>query len=235
MLNFAHRGFKSRYPENTMLAFKKAYEEGIDGIEFDVHLTKDNEIVIMHDENTLRTTGKDAYIKDLTFEELRELNAAYYYEGLDEKVPSLREYFEFIKDKKIITNIELKNSIFRYENIEEKVCNLIDEFEIEDYIIISSFNHQSILKVKEIKPSLKCALLTESVLIEPWNYVSKEGIEYFHPMVQTVSKEDVKKCQDNNVKVNVWFGKEAFDFKEAKDLGVDGLITDYPDLINKLK
>ena len=61
MLNFAHRGFKSKYPENTMLAFVKAYEEGADGIEFDVHLTKDNEIVIMHDENTLRTTGKDAY------------------------------------------------------------------------------------------------------------------------------------------------------------------------------
>ena len=175
------------------------------------------------------------HIKDLTFAELRQLNAAKDYEGVVEKVPTLREYFEFVKDKKILTNIELKNSIFRYENLEEKVCELIDEFDLEDYIIISSFNHQSILKVKELKPNLKCALLTESVLIEPWNYVGKNKIEYFHPMVQTVTSEDIKKCQDNNVKVNVWFGKEDFDFQEAKDLGVDGLITDYPDLIKKLK
>lgn len=108
MLNYAHRGFKSKYPENTMLAFKKALESGADGIELDVHLSKDGHLVIIHDENLLRTCGYDTFVKDLILEELKKLNAAYGYGGIDEKIPTLREYFDFVKDTNLITNIEIK-------------------------------------------------------------------------------------------------------------------------------
>ena len=107
--NFAHRGFSGKYPENTLLAFSKAIEEGVDGIENDVHLTKDGVLVVMHDELVDRTTNGKGYIKDKTYEELAQLDASYIFKEYGpQKVPTLREYLELVKDTDIITNIELK-------------------------------------------------------------------------------------------------------------------------------
>src|SRR3712207_1905347 len=141
--NFAHRGFSGKYPENTLLAFEKAIELGVDGIELDVHLSKDNEMVIIHDENVSRTTNGEGYIKDLTYEEISKLDASYIYTGQYgfNKIPTLREYFELVKDKDVITNIELKTNIFEYPGIEQKVWELIQEYHLESKVIISSFNH----------------------------------------------------------------------------------------------
>lgn len=115
MLNIAHRGFKGVYPENTMLAYEKAVETGADGIEFDVQLTKDGELVIIHDEDLERTTDGKGLVKDKTLHELKKLNAS---KGCPycevQTTPTLREYFDFAKDKDIITNIELKTSIITY-------------------------------------------------------------------------------------------------------------------------
>ena len=109
--NFAHRGFSGKYPENTLLAFSKAIEEGVDGIENDVHLTKDGVLVVMHDELVDRTTNGKGYIKDKTYEELAQLDASYIFKEYGpQKVPTLREYLELVKDTDIITNIELKTT-----------------------------------------------------------------------------------------------------------------------------
>ena len=141
--NFAHRGFSGKYPENTLLAFEKAVEAQTDGIELDVQLTKDGEIVIIHDETIDRTTNGKGLVVDYTYEELEKFDASYIYTGQFgfNKIPTLREYFNLIKDTNIITNIELKTGINEYQGIEEKVYNLIKEFQLEDRVIISSFNH----------------------------------------------------------------------------------------------
>ena len=141
--NFAHRGFSGKYPENTMLAFEKAVEAGADGIELDVQLTKDGEIVIIHDETIDRTTDGKGFVADYTYEELKKFDASYIYTGKMgfNKIPALREYFEFVKDKNIVTNIELKTGINEYFGIEEKVWGLIKEYNLAEKIIISSFNH----------------------------------------------------------------------------------------------
>ena len=121
MLNIAHRGFKGKYPENTMLAFEKAIEAGADGIEFDLHLSKDGELVIIHDESLERTTDGKSLVCEKTLEELQKLNASKLYPGCEiQRIPTLREYFEFAKDKQKITKIGLKNSSIDYEGIEEK-------------------------------------------------------------------------------------------------------------------
>ena len=187
MLNIAHRGFKSSYPENTMLALNKAIEAGACGIEFDIHLTKDGHLVIIHDENLKRTCGVDVFVKDLSLEELKTYDASYHYEDYEEKIPTLREYFDYAKDLDIITNIEIKNGIYFYENIEEKLYELIKEFNMEDKIIISSFNHKSILKMKEIDQSLELAFLEESILADPVGYVKENGIKNYHPIAQTMN------------------------------------------------
>ena len=145
---FAHRGFSGKYPENTMLAFKKAVEIGCDGIELDVHLTKDNVLVIIHDEDIKRTANGQGLVRDMTFEELRRFDYSAGFKGVYgfNEIPTLREYFELVKDTDIITNIELKTGIFEYPTIEQRVIDMIREFGLEKKIILSSFNHYSVLR-----------------------------------------------------------------------------------------
>lgn len=235
MLNIAHRGFKGAYPENTMLAYEKAIETGADGIEFDVHLTKDSELVIIHDETLERTTDGKGLIKDKTLQELKKLNASKGYLSCEvQTIPTLREYFDFAKNKDIITNIELKTSIIRYEGIEKKVYDLINEYGIKDKIIISSFNHNSLIKMKEIDREIKCGVLESSRLYKPWEYVKNMGMEYFHPLNFTINEEIAEKFLENNIGLNIWFGKADYDFSKYLDLNPTGLITDFPDRVNDL-
>lgn len=229
-LNYAHRGFKSKYPENTMLAFKKAVEVGADGIEFDVHLTKDGEIVIIHDENLERTCNAKGFVKDYTLKELQSLNAAKLFKNIEcERIPTLREYFEYIKDKNIITNIELKTGIFWYQGIEEKVYDMICQYDLNDKIIISSFNHESLLKMKSFAAELKYGLLVACWLHRPEEYLTNMGVDFYHPAAYCVTDDLVKKLHERGIGINVWFGSEPFEFKKLVEAGVDGIISDYPD------
>lgn len=235
MLNIAHRGFKSKYPENTMLAFKKAIELGSDGIEFDVHMAKDGVPVIIHDERVDRTTGEIGRVKDFTSSKLSKMNAASLYTYIDfEGIPTLEEYLSFVKDKEIITNIELKNSIYDYEDIEVATYNLIEKYNLKSKVIISSFNHKSIVRMKEIDPQIKCGLLVGSCLVDPWEYVSHVGADYFHPSAYCLDKDTINQLQERGIGVNVWFGTEPLDFKKIIDMNCDGIITDYPDEIISL-
>ncbi len=139
--NFAHRGYSGKYPENTMLAFRKAVEAGADGIELDVQLTKDGVPVIIHDELVDRTTNGKGRVKEMTLDELRQLDASYIYAGQYgvTRIPTFREYCEFVRDLPITTNIEMKTGIFEYLGIEEKVLDMIREFHLEDKVIISEY------------------------------------------------------------------------------------------------
>ena len=235
MLNFAHRGFKGKYPENTMLVFGKAVEAGACGIEFDVHLSKDGELVIIHDETLERTTDGKSLVCEKTLEELKKLNASKLYPDFEvQRIPTLREYFEFAKDKEIITNIELKNSIIDYEGIEEKVYEFINEYNLSEKIIISSFNHESLVRFKNIDPNIKCGVLESSRLYKPWEYVKNLGMEYYHPMNFVVDGEVIKKCRENNIGLNIWFGQSEFDYSLYVKDGVTSLITDYPDRVKEI-
>ena len=160
-LNIGHRGFSGLYPENTMLSFQKALEAGVDGFEFDTHLTKDGEIVVIHDEKIDRTTNGTGFVKDYTYEELKQFDASSVFAGQYgfNYIPTLREYFELTKGMDLMTNIELKNSIIWYDGMEEKVIAMIREYGVEEQIVLSSFNHYSIMKCKKLAPELKCGFL----------------------------------------------------------------------------
>jgi glycerophosphoryl diester phosphodiesterase len=117
----AHRGYSGLYPENTMLAFKKAAEAGADEIELDVHLAKDGTVVVIHDESVERVSGTKGWVRDFTFEELKKLNvgqAAWGDKFGFNSIPSLDEYFSWVKNTEIVTNIELKNGFFYYDGLE---------------------------------------------------------------------------------------------------------------------
>lgn len=142
----AHRGFKSAYPENTMLAFRKALEEDIDQIETDVHMTKDGVLVLMHDHTVDRTTNGTGLVSDLTFEEIESLDAGGWMNPAfaGEKVPTLRQLFELIKEhpgKEI--NIEFKDypslsGDFAYRSA-DKIIDMIEEYGFKDRIYVNSF------------------------------------------------------------------------------------------------
>ena len=237
--NFAHRGFSGLYPENTMLAFEKAAQlDGCDGIELDVHLTKDGEVVIIHDEKLDRTcVNGTGYVRDYTCEELKKFDVSYKFSGQCEPqhIPTLREYFELVKDLPLTTNIELKTGIFEYPGIEKKVYDLIEEFGLKDRIIISSFNHFSIKRMKSLCPDLECGLLTETWLIDAGKYTKACGAECLHPIFYNMTEEIVKEVKSCGIRINTWTVNEKEDIRMMIERGVDSIIGNYPDRVNEIR
>lgn len=234
--NFAHRGFSGKYPENTMLAFEKAIAEGVDGIELDVQLTKDGEVVIIHDETIDRTTNGKGYVVEYTYEELSKFDASYIYTGKMgfNKIPTLREYFELVKDLDIVTNIELKTGINEYPGIEEKVWDMIKEFGLQDRIIISSFNHFSVMRMKKIAPEMKYGFLSEDWIIDAGKYTHSHGVQCYHPRFNNLIPEVIDELKSYGLEINTWTVNKEEDMRYLISHGIDAIIGNYPDLAKKI-
>lgn len=240
---WAHRGCSMMNPENTLLAFKKAAElEGITGIEFDVQLTKDNEIVVIHDERVDRTTDGTGYVGDYTLNELKRLSIS----GDNEipRIPTLRETFELLapycKGKGLRLNIELKNSEIRYEGMEQKVIDMVSEFNLEDYVVYSSFNHDSIGLVKQIKADADVAYLAGDYH-RCMDGISKYGGMTIHPAQwgMPVNKSNVEAIKNAGLRVRMRNGSEPLygqlrtlpdmDLREYYRLGATDIFTNVPE------
>ena len=235
---FAHRGFSGKYPENTMLAFEKAVEIGVDGIAMDVHLTKDNVLVIIHDEDIKRTCDGEGLVRDMTYEELKKFDASATFRGVYgfSGIPTLREYFELVKDTDIITNIELKTGIFEYPTIEQRTIDMIREYGLEDKIILSSFNHFTVKRCEAIAPEIKRGFLSESWLIDYGKYTAAQNVQCCHPIHCNLSKEVVDEMHAAGCEINTWTVNEYADIERLSALGVDALIGNFPDrMIEKLR
>ncbi|MBQ6735811.1 MAG: glycerophosphodiester phosphodiesterase [Lachnospiraceae bacterium] len=233
MKNFAHRGFSGKYPENTLLAFDEARKtKGCDGIELDVHLSADGIPVIIHDEEVDRTavSGRGT-VKDLTLEQLRRFDLSYTFAGKCERqrIPTLEEYFDLVRTCDLETNIELKTGVYEYPGIEQKTLDLIRAYGMEERIIISSFNHHSVLRFKALAPHIRCGLLSDSWLIDAGAYVKKAGVEYYHPIFNNMTPEYVKDLRDNGIGINVWTVNEPEDVRRMRSVGVDAVIGNFPD------
>lgn len=230
---FAHRGFSSNYPENTMLAFRKAIEAGVDGIELDVHLSADGQPVIIHDETVLRTCGVPGRVCDLNLEQLRQLDASYLFRAQTSGncIPTLREYFELVRELTLVTNVELKTNIYEYTGIEQKVWDLIREFGLQDRILISSFNHFSVLRMKELAPQLKYGLLSESWLINAGQYTYDLGIGCYHPIYGNLLPEHVQELKRFGLDINTFTVNDRQVAKTLAALGVDAVIGNDPAML----
>ena len=231
---FGHRGFSGKYPENTMLAFHKAVEAGCDGIELDVQLTKELVPVIMHDEKVDRTTDGSGYVYDLTFDEIRRLDCSYpdKFGGKfgQLEVTSLREYLEWMaEEENLITNIELKNSVYYYGGMERMVMDMICEYGLEDRIILSSFNNASIVLCRQNDDTIAGGFLVERCVENAGVYARTCDVQYYHPNMDYLKEEHVRSCSQNGVGVNVWTVNEKEDMRRMKKWGVSSIITNYPD------
>ena len=139
-----------------------------------------------------------------------------------------------IKDLDFITNIELKTGINEYLGIEEKVYQLIKKYKLEKKVIISSFNHFSILRMKKIAPELKCGFLSEDWIIDAGAYTASHKIECFHPRFNNLIPEVVAELKKNNIEINTWTVNKEEDINDLIDKKVDILIGNYPDLVKKI-
>jgi glycerophosphoryl diester phosphodiesterase len=231
----SHRGYSAKYPENTMIAFQRAVELGTHGIELDVQMSKDGEIVICHDETIDRTSNGSGYIKDMTVKELKQYDFGSKFNRIHAKyefqeIPTLKEYFEYIKDFDVFTNVELKTNIFKYEGIQMKLWDLIKEFEMEERTIISSFNHHSIMEMKKIAPHIKCGFLTMCGLLHPGTYTKQYSVECYHPVFRSLTEEDIKNCQSENIEINTYTVNDEKQIMRLIDYHITNIITDETEL-----
>lgn len=163
---WAHRGCSQRYPENTVTAFARAIKiDGLTGIELDIQMTKDGEIVVIHDERVDRTTGGIGYVKDYTYIQLRQL-VIETGNSQKEKVPSIVEVLDLIQEKMkagLLLNIELKNGSIPYEKMEDKILNLIAARNLQGQVVYSAFYTKSLKKIRDLDPKAVIGVLDAKV------------------------------------------------------------------------
>lgn len=234
---WAHRGASGYAPENTIEAFALAAEMGADGVELDVQFTKDGQLVVTHDEWIDRVSDGSGRVVDYTLEELKQFNFNKTHPEYADvcRIPTLREVFECLKDTGLTVNIELKTSIDFYDGIEEKVVALVEEMGYTDRVIYSSFNHKSVLKVRSYQPDAKLAFLYSHELAGAADYAKANGVCAMHPgLLWTLYEDEVKDCLRKNVEVNVWTVNEEQDMRRLAKLGVNAIITNYPDVAKRV-
>ena len=230
---WAHRGFSSIYPENTMLAFERAVESGSYGVEMDVHLSSDGRPVVIHDESLKRTCGIDKSVEECTFGELiNTTSSKTQHDRFSVKIPSFEEFCAFVKKSGTKANIEIKTGVVYYPGIEEKVVELVKKYEIEESVIFSSFNWLSLGLLKRLIPHVPCGLLFDSSSsIRHIAYQAKEcGFEYLHPDYSCITDEMVRECRECGVGINAWTVNDDEVIKKLIKWNVEGCITNSPDL-----
>lgn len=235
-LVWAHRGASAYAPENTMEAFRLAYEQGADGIELDVQLTKDGEMVVLHDERIDRTSNGSGFVRDYTLKELMGFQFNRTQPNYkNAPIPLLSEVLDFIKENRMQLNIELKNGIFVYPGLEEKVLELVSQKGVNDQIIYSSFNHDSIHLVGKLDKCAKRGILYSDRFLHVPEYAYQMGVDAIHPALWHLDEEDyVERCHALGLLVHVWTVNETADMQKLKARGVDAIITNCPDTCRKV-
>lgn len=222
-LKIAHRGAKAYAPENTLIAFEKAIEMGADGIELDVHLSSDGEIIVIHDATLDRTTNGKGEVKNLSLSELKTFKIENEHE-----IPSLREVFD-LANRKCLINIELK--VFETA---KPVVDLIDNYVKEkgwlyDDFLISSFDWIALQEVRNLQPKVPIGVLTETDLDLALGFAEFIKAVAIHPYFHLLNAENTKQIHQKGFKVLAWTINEKEDIHKVKSFNVNGIISDFPD------
>lgn len=232
---YAHRGYSGEYPENTMAAFEAACDANADGIELDVQLSKDGEVVVIHDERIDRTTNGIGYVKDLNYKQLKLYDAGSWYDRRYSKqsIPLLSEVLKMHEQRRsIILNIELKNNVIDYEGLELKVLNLLDEAGLRNNAILSTFNSDSLKRLRELDSGVKTALLFEGVPSNVITNARNNRVNAVHCEAAFAISAAGKRTIEAGYPLRVFTVNEKETFGKLKAAGVSAVISDFPGLFN---
>lgn len=215
-----HRGAAGVEPENTIRGFRYALELGVDYTECDVHLTKDNRLIVMHDETVDRTTNGTGAIRDLTFAEIRSLDA-----GKGEGVPTLSEVLEVVKNKAILL-IELKG-----ERVEKQAVQTVKKMNMDEQVVFTSFHLDRIHKVKRIDHSLKVGVIFGQPPEDFCQQALDAGAVGIGINYNSLDQDLVDEAHSHELDVRAWNPDTVPDMKKMIDFGVDGVSSNRPDLL----
>ena len=233
----AHRGDKTHAPENTLAAFKLAAENGSDGIEFDVKLTADGRVIVLHDPTVNRTTNGMGKISRLPLGAVKELDAgAWFSEAFrGECIPTLDEVFETV-GKRLLINIELTNYATPFDRLVPKVVDLVKKHALQSQILFSSFFARNLQITRSLLPNVPCGLLCMRGKLGAWGRIFSWRGDYFalHPYFTDVNPGLIYRVQAAGKRVHVWTVNPEEGLKRMIGLGVDAVITDDPVLALRL-
>ncbi|HEX2996007.1 MAG TPA: glycerophosphodiester phosphodiesterase family protein [Anaerolineales bacterium] len=231
---FAHRGASAHAPENTLAAFELALAQQADAIELDVKLTADGHVIVIHDPTIDRTTGSHGRVKDLSLAQLRQLDAGSFfsekYRG--EKIPTLEEVFETV-GKRAFINVELTNYNTPRDQLVETVCMLVKQFNLQKSVMFSSFFASNLSKARAYLPGVPRGLLAFGGILGAW--ARSFGFAFgryqaLHPNLKDVTPQQVQRVHRLKRRLNVWTVNAAEDMRRLLSWGVDGIMTDDPQL-----
>jgi glycerophosphoryl diester phosphodiesterase len=244
----AHRGFSGNYPENTLIAFQKAVEVGADYVELDVHFSKDKKLVVMHDATLDRTSNGKGEILEKTWAELQQLEAGSWFDAQfsNEKIPALEEAIQLVGGKSKLL-IELKNDAKNrpYLGLEEAVAKLLAEYGATSWCVIQSFEPSYLQNLSKSHPEIE---IHQLILGQLWPFPILHDTHWHtgdleqyqeakavNPFYRTLSAERVKRMKKQGFKVFTYTVNEPDHMHAVINMGVDGLITNYPDVLMKIR
>lgn len=236
---WAHRGCSQRYPENTLLAFEKAVElKNLTGIELDIQLTKDGEIVVIHDERVDRTTEAIGFVRDYTLAELKKLHI-YADVNASQQIPTIDEVFDLLESRLktgIKLNIELKNSVYPYPGMEEKIIELVHRRGLEKSIVYSSFYAKSLAKVRELDQDTEIGILDSKASDCLYKLKGGCGAQALHPYWKGM---DLTKEELDGITVRAWLSGHLYpekptgtklDLNSLEEQGITDVILNEPEM-----
>lgn len=242
----AHRGGAALAPENTLGAFANAMQLGVDMVECDVHLSKDNHVIVMHDADVSRTTNGRGYISDLTLAELKQLNAAAKFSGgyTAQTVPTLDELLDLVKGKTPI-QIEIKVDAKgqRYPGIEQKVVDAVRAREMINAVIVISFDFPTLKEIKRLEPRIATGALVRADWFSArgnnverivHDAIDATGADYFMPTYAPVTEALVQAVHARGLKIGVWTVDNPSDMTRLAGWGVDAITTNRPDELKRV-
>lgn len=229
-----HRGAKAHAPENTLPSFLKAIELGATMTELDIHLSKDGEMVVMHDAAVDRTTNGHGAIADLTVAQLKQLDAGSWFhpQFAGVRVPLLREVIELVTGR-ILLNIEVKVGAAPYPGIIGKMADLLVETGMVAQTVVSSFHPEYLYELRRCLPEVEAALLCTRVdgVIEQ---AVAAGWAAIHPHHSSVTPDFIAAAHDAGLAVRAWNPNDQDTMRKLLAMGVDGIGTDNPERLLEL-
>lgn len=235
IVRVAHRGASSQHPENTLLAFRQAIEQGVDALEIDIHRTADDELVVIHDATLERTTNGHGKIRDHSWQEIRQLDA-----GQREKIPLLSEVIGLAQEAQIRLCVEIKGTTETEEiKITEGIIRKLETTNFLNQAIVTSFSSKSLLRAKAMSPEASTMLdpLPQDGSLTPRQVCEQAlaaGANCLSYDFRFLTSAIVRECQLTGLSLWPWDPDEPHDLRQTLLLGVHGIMTNRPDSLNKV-
>ena len=235
VLRVGHRGARGYAPENTLASFKLGVELGASVIETDVHISKDGEVVLIHDHTVDRTTDGHGFVKDMTVAELKQLDAGSWFDPkfAGQRILTLAELLEWAKDR-VPVALEIKNGPIYYPGIAEKTIRLLREYGMLRQAILLSFDHFVLREAKMIEPQVATGILYAGRLIDPVAAAKAAGADSLNPAWAFLTPDTVQSAHAAGLAVSPWCPNDVPTLRMLDQMGVDSIGTDYPDLFDQI-